>query len=36
MEPALYSLQPVGNEIERAITIGTRTLDAEIAQQERL
>jgi hypothetical protein len=34
MEPVLCSLQPVGSEIQRTITIGSRALDAEIAEQE--
>jgi len=34
MEPVLCSQQPVGSEIERAITIGSKALDAEIAEQE--
>jgi hypothetical protein len=39
MEPVLYSftpLQPVGREIERAITIGSKALDAQIAEQEQV
>jgi hypothetical protein len=35
MEPVLYSLQAVGSEIDRAVTIGSRALNTEIAQQER-
>ncbi len=36
MEPVLYSLQPVGSEIERAITIGSRALDANIAERKHI
>ena len=36
MEPVLCSQQPVGSEIERAITIGSKALDVEIAEEERL
>ena len=32
MEPVPYSLRPVASEIERAITIGSKALDAEIAE----
>jgi hypothetical protein len=34
MEHVLYSLHAVGSEIECAITIGSKALDAEIAEQQ--
>jgi hypothetical protein len=36
MEPVPYSLRAVGSEIERAFTIGSSALDADIAEKERL
>jgi hypothetical protein len=34
MEPVRYSLNAVGSEVERAIIIGSKALDAKIAEQE--
>jgi len=36
MERFLCSQQPVGSEIERGITIGSKALDAQIAVQEHI